>query len=531
MKGPFDKRKLRAEEKARKGEEKQQQRIERLNQLEAMIAAQQEKKGLHLPHPLKKRKAQKEINSLQKEIASYNQKQARRKKNKKTTFVLLAALLVLFAVIGILASNENRGGHTPASGTSSLRADQATVPTSPVPETTSLSLEPQPNTMVSTELPETIAPSTEEIIETEAPTNPPVITEDSTFEIFYLDVGQGDAACVLCDGHAMMIDGGNNSESSLIYSFLRSHEITYLDYIVASHPDADHIGGLSGALNYADVGTAYCTVTEHDTETFKDFTKYLGKRGRTITVPEQGETFYLGCAKVVIMYPEPGVAKSDNTSIALRIEYGDTSFFFTGDCENEDEPAITSSGFELKSDVLKVAHHGSKYATGAALLDAVKPSYAVISVGGDNTYGHPTEDVLTRLHSDSVTLYRTDIQGDVHCVSDGTTITFDVERNADFDTYLAAGGYKNYLKELEARETQPPTTEQLPDRTTPGNEDPIETEARVTYIVNINRNSQKFHYPDCPSVGQMKEENKWYFTGTREELIEMGYSPCGRCHP
>lgn len=139
--------------------------------------------------------------------------------------------------------------------------------------------------------------------------------------------------------------------------------------------------------------------------------------------------------------------------------------------------------------------------------------------------------MLARLHSDSVTLYRTDIQGDVHCVSDGTTITFDVERNADFDTYLAAGGYKNYLKELEARETQPPTTEQPPDRTTPENEDPQETEARVTYIVNINRNSQKFHYPDCPSVGQMKEENKWYFTGTREELIEMGYTPCGRCHP
>lgn len=529
MNNPFVQAKKKAAVKAQQEAAAHQQRLDRLQQLEADLAAQETKKGLHLPHPLKKRKAQKEIKSLQKEVAAYNSKQAKRKKDKKTILALVAGLLVLFAFIGIMAGKEKK--HPTAQSTldsskASLRASESTQPaetTSPAPPPeTELSVED------SSELPseaETTSASSELPVETE-----PVITEESTFEIYYLDVGQGDAACVICDGHAMLIDGGNNFESSLIYSFLRSHDITYLDYIIASHPDADHIGGLSGALNYADVGVAYCTVTSSDTETFNDFVRYLDSRGREITVPEPGETFYLGSSKVTIVYPEAGITRSDNTSIALRIEYGDTSFFFTGDCEREDESALISSGYVLKSDVLKVGHHGSRHSTGTDFLNAVQPTHAVISVGGSNTYGHPTQEVLSLLQSSNVTLYRTDIQGDIHCISDGTTVTFDVEKNAEFDVFLAAGGYQNYLDELAARATEP-TTEEPSDRTIPEDTDPQETEAHVTYIVNTNKNSLRFHYPDCPSVSQMKESNKWYFTGTREELIEMGYIPCGRCHP
>ena len=534
MNNPFVQAKKKAEEKAQQEAAAHQQRLERLHKLQADLSAQQEKRGLHIPHPLKRRKIEKEIKSLQKEVAAYDRKQTQKKKDKKTIFALIAGLLVLFLVIGIMAGKEKNQlpASTPQESSQvSMRSSETTTSPTIQPFETQTETIPSADTELPTETatsPVTTAvpPTTEPPTETE-----PVITEDSSFEIYYLDVGQGDAACVICDGHAMMIDGGNNSESSLIYSFLRSHEITYLDYIVASHPDADHIGGLSGALNYADVGVAFCTVTEHDTETFQDFTKYLEKRGREITIPEPGETFFLGCSKVTIVYPEAGITRSDNTSIALRIEYGDTSFFFTGDCESENEVALASGDYPLRSDVLKVAHHGSRYSTGTAILAAIQPSYAVISVGGDNTYGHPTEEVLSRLQSLGTVLFRTDIQGDIHCVSDGTTVTFDVDRNADFDTYLAAGGYQNYLDELAARETESPTSEEPSDRTTPEGTDPQETEAHVTYIVNINKDSLRFHYPDCPSVSQMKEKNKWYFTGTREELIEMGYVPCGRCHP
>lgn len=355
----------------------------------------------------------------------------------------------------------------------------------------------------------------------------PVKTDDSTFDIYFLDVGQGDAACVICDGEAMLIDGGNRTKSSLIYSFLQAHSISHLAYIVATHPDADHVGGLAGALNYASVGKAFCTVMDYDTEPFQNFVRYLEQRNCGITIPKPGEKFYLGCALVTILYPEPGIARTDNTSIALRIEYGDTSFFFTGDCETEDEESILSSGLNLQSTVLKVAHHGSKHSTSSNLLNAVQPTYAVISVGGDNTYGHPTEEVLSNLKSYGAILYRTDINGDIHCTSDGSTVSFDVKRNADIDCYIAAGGYKNYLEQLAAQETEQPS-----DRTLPGDEETEpsqETEPRVTYIANTN--THKFHYPGCSSVDSMKESNKWYFTGSRDELIDLGYDPCKRCNP
>ena len=338
--------------------------------------------------------------------------------------------------------------------------------------------------------------------------------------LYYLDVGQGDAACVLCDGEAMLIDGGPNSESDKIYSFLKSHNVKRLNYIVATHPDADHVGGLAGALNYAEVDTVFCTVTQDDSEPFQDFLKYLGQR--EITVPNAGDTFYLGCSKVTILYPESDTTRNDNTSIVLRIEYGDTSFLFTGDCELGDEETILLRDNNLRSNVLKVAHHGSKNSTSDELLQQVEPQYAVISVGGSNTYGHPTDEVLHRLKNRGVALFRTDINGTIHCSSDGKSVSFDVEKNADIDAYITAGGYILYLEELAAKEA-----EQVAERSITDSDDKEEPE--VSYIVNTK--SGKFHYPNCSSVNQMKESNKWYFTGTRDELIEKGYEPCGRCHP
>lgn len=434
---------------------------------------------------------------------------------KRLLLVILAAIL-LFGMVGCFGNTKE----TTEPVSQSQYYSPVHVATEPLEITT--------ETVPTTDLPiseETIIEPTTEISPETKPI--PIRTADSTFDIYFLDVDQGDAACVICDGEAMLIDGGNKSKSSLIYSFLQSHNITHLTYIVATHPDSDHVGGLSGALNYATVGAAFCTVTDYDTEPFQDFIRYLGKRNCTITVPSPGDEFYLGCAHVTILYPEPSVTKTDNTSLTLHIEYGDTSFLFTGDCETDDETELLSSGFNLRSDVLKVAHHGSRYSTSGRFLNAVQPSYAVISVGGGNTYGHPTEEVLSNLKSHGVILFRTDINGDVHCSSDGSTVTFDIERNADIDTYLAAGGYKNYLEQLATQETDP-----VPDRTLPGedmSEETSETEPKVTYIANTN--THKFHFPSCSSVDSMKESNKWYFTGTRDELIEMGYEPCKRCNP
>lgn len=365
------------------------------------------------------------------------------------------------------------------------------------------------------------------------------VPEGSSFEIYFLDVGQGDSACVICDGHAMLIDGGSSSKSDKIYTFLKDHDIEYLDCIIATHDDVDHVGGLAGALNYATVGAAYCTVKEDESKAFDNFLKYLDKQGVEITIPDAWTCFDLGNATVTFIYPEAGAVNSDNTSICLRIEYGNTSFFFAGDCEFQDEEAIVKSleaGYDIRSDVIKIAHHGSKNSTSWDLLEAVRPSFAVISVGGSNSYGHPTETVLDRLEMAGIALLRTDIHGDIYLTSDGDELHFYVEKNLDFDDYTAAGGYDNYLKkQKEDAETRAPSTTKPAPSTTqpaPSTTQPASNSASgntKTYIANMK--SHIFHLPTCSSVKKMSETNKWEFTGTREELINMGYKACQNCHP
>lgn len=313
--------------------------------------------------------------------------------------------------------------------------------------------------------------------------------------VTFLDVGQGDAAVLQCGGQSMMIDGGKAKASSYIYSWLKKNQISYLDVMVATHTDADHIGGLSGALNYAKVGTAYCPVTSGTTKTFQSFVKYLKKQGKSITVPKAGDEFSLGGAQVRILGPTDPQAEGNNSSIVLKVTFGDTSFLFTGDAEREEEQELLESGYDLESTVLKVGHHGSDTSTSYLFLRTVNPQYAVISVGADNTYGHPTEAVLSRLRDADAKTYRTDLQGTITAVSDGKKVTFQTERNAEINTLDQAS----------------------------------DSSAEKTYVLNTN--THKFHDPDCSSVSQMKEKNKRIVTESREQIIAEGYDPCGRCHP
>ena len=333
---------------------------------------------------------------------------------------------------------------------------------------------------------------------------------ESYFKAVFLDVGEGDAAYLECDGYTMLIDGGAAGSSSLIYSFLKQNEIKRLDYIVASHPDADHIGGLSGALNYAQSGIVLCTVDQHDTKPFEDFQKYLAVQDNHITVPDKGDVFSFGSAKIQILSPARGDIRSANTSLILKITYGETSFLFTGDSEAGDEAALISTGEDLKSTVLKVSHHGSSSSTTPEFLDCVRPEYAVISVGSGNTYGHPAESVIERLNSLGVEILRTDLDGDITLTSDGQSITVLTEKNSSGEAADNAG---------EKLISTADETAEAADRNA----------AEPSYIVNTN--SGKFHYPGCPSVKKMKESNKWYYTGTRDELVAQGYSPCGNCKP
>ena len=336
--------------------------------------------------------------------------------------------------------------------------------------------------------------------------------------VTFLDVGQGDAAVLQCGGQTMMIDGGKAKASSYIYSWLKKNQISYLDVMVATHTDADHIGGLSGALNYAKVGTAYCPVTSGTTKAFRSFVRYLKKQGKSITVPEAGDEFSLGGAQVRILGPTDPQAEGNNSSIVLKVTFGDTSFLFTGDAEREEEQELLESGYDLESTVLKVGHHGSDTSTSYLFLRTVNPQYAVISVGADNTYGHPTEAVLSRLRDADVKTCRTDLQGTITAVSDGKKVTFQTERNADINTLGNAGpGQKDE------------TGQKNKAVSSAGKAAASDSSAEKTYVLNTN--THKFHDPDCSSVSQMKEKNKKIVTESRDQIIADGYDPCGRCHP
>lgn len=329
---------------------------------------------------------------------------------------------------------------------------------------------------------------------------------ESNLTIHFLDVGQGAAAVIQCDGEVMMYDGGSAESSSFVYSYLtKTLGINRIDVMVASHPHEDHIGGLSGALNACSVGTIYSPVTEHDSKTFSSLLKYAGKQGLSLTVPDVGDTFAIGSATATFLSPAKAYENTNDLSLVVRIEYGETSFLLAGDAEWDAEHDMVDSGMELSSTLLSVGHHGSDTSSSYVFLREVMPQYAVISVGKDNSYGHPSQDVLSRLRDVGAQVYRTDLQGTITCVSDGHTLSFTTEKNA-----VADGLDKSMLIASAG---------------------PMSTFNRGKTEYVLNTRSKKIHLPDCASVEKMKDKNKAYSSETIEELEAQGYSPCGNCHP
>ena len=339
-----------------------------------------------------------------------------------------------------------------------------------------------------------------------------LLPENSSFSIHFIDVGQADAALIECDGHYMLIDGGNKADSNTIFSVLKKAAVSKLDIVVGTHAHEDHIGGLPGAFNYTTADLTLCAAKSYDSDAFNDFKKYAEQKGGGIKIPSVGDTYELGSASVKILGINGG-SDTNDTSIVLMVVYGETKFLFAGDAEREAEQAILNSGMDLAATVLKVGHHGSDTSTTYPFLREIMPEYAVISVGNGNSYGHPTEATLSRLRDADVKVYRTDMQGDIKCVSDGKKVSFSVSKNEAADTL---GSVNNVLPVTPTPAPQPePEARPVPDG---------------DYYI-LNTNSKKFHEPNCGSASSISAENKDYYTGTAEELVSKGYDPCGNCKP
>ncbi|MGI6220469.1 MAG: ComEC/Rec2 family competence protein [Coriobacteriales bacterium] len=258
----------------------------------------------------------------------------------------------------------------------------------------------------------------------DAVSNRPARDVDGELVVRFIDVGQGDCALLSCDGHHVLIDGGPRDASRKVYSIVRDIGVGRFDAIVASHPDVDHIGGISAALNAAGCDACYCSTWDVDTSlrTFSSLFANLEKAGVTLAVPEPGDTVEFGDAVLTFVGPVRQLEGDNDNSLVCRVDFGETSFLFTGDAEAAEEESLLSARADLAADVLKVAHHGSRSSSTPAFLKAVDPQYAVISVGAGNDYGHPKEQVLDRLAKAGAAIYRTDLDGSVIMKSDGSSI-------------------------------------------------------------------------------------------------------------
>ena len=320
----------------------------------------------------------------------------------------------------------------------------------------------------------------------------PVEESDDVSDMYvhFIDVGQADSILVQSDGENMLIDGGNVKDSSLVVSYLKDCGVSTIDYMICSHAHEDHGGGLSGPVRVYDVKNVLAPKTGSDAEFYQDFLGGVYARGLTIKTPEVGYSFKIGDATATVVGPvTEDTDEENNTSIVIKLVNGNNSFLFTGDAEIEEESDIVASGYDISADVLKVGHHGAKNSSSYSFLREVMPKYAVISVGKDNTYGHPTDAALSRLRDVGAQIYRTDLQGHVVAKSDGETITFTTKKNATINT-------------------NPTVTE----------------EAEENYIGN--KNSKKLHRPSCSSLP--KESNRKYFSDMAEALSE-GYEQCKNC--
>lgn len=244
--------------------------------------------------------------------------------------------------------------------------------------------------------------------------------ENNYLTVYFLDVGQADSILIKSKDKYMLIDAGNNADGSLLVDYFKKLGITKFDYVIGTHVHEDHIGGMDDIINNFDIGTFYMPDVITTTKTFEDVLDALASKNVYFDVPEIGESFSLGESTIEVIYVGNDDSDLNLTSIVLKLIYNDVSFLFTGDISSEIENLILNSSID--SDVLKIAHHGSKYSSSLDFLNKVNPKYAVISVGNNNSYNHPDDITLERLNQLKVKTYLTSKDGTLIFTSDGDKI-------------------------------------------------------------------------------------------------------------
>lgn len=321
--------------------------------------------------------------------------------------------------------------------------------------------------------------------------------------VHYLDVGQGDSVFLeLPNGQCMLIDASEAEYSGKIIDTIRSLSYDRIDYVIATHPHADHIGGMETVLRSFSIGCIYLPDVSASTATYIGMAETILELNIEAKVAETGVTV-LSEGELHASFLAPGSIDSSDqnrNSAVLYLTYGSTRFLFMGDADTKVENSLSGA---IDCDVLKVGHHGSRTASGSDFLLRCSPAYAVISCGQGNSYGHPHEEAMQRLEACGAEILRTDLSGTVTIRSDGSALTVETEGTQQG---------KDPAESSMAAETSAESGT-----------------GSAKWILNTS--SRKIHRPDCKHVGEIAEHNRKESDQTIAELLQEGYTACGTCKP
>jgi beta-lactamase superfamily II metal-dependent hydrolase len=338
------------------------------------------------------------------------------------------------------------------------------------------------------------------------------VSASENLTVHFLDVGQGDSELIQFNGKNILIDAGDQGAGPIVKSYLRIHGVSSLDLVVATHPHSDHIGGLLTVLNDFQVGQVLDSGQVHTTPTFEDFLNLIDKKNIPYNVAERGQTIDLDPSlRIEVLSPTSTPFDNLNeNSIVLKVTYNKVSFLLMGDAGFEAENSLLASGYDLKSDILKVGHHGSSSSSSSAFLSRVKPTSSIIEVGAANAYGHPTQKTLSALQSTGSKVYRTDTNGNIVVTTDEQTYSVSTGKQS----WSTAGTAPKSTASSVAWPVSPVAA--------------VSTTSQEAFVGSVKSN--KYHYPSCQWAEKIKPSNEIWFTGSADARAH-GYVPCGVCHP
>jgi len=261
---------------------------------------------------------------------------------------------------------------------------------------------------------------------------------ENPLRVHFIDVGQGDCSLIQCpDGSTILIDGGQIWTYPFVIEYLRKAGVKKIDLLAATHPHSDHYGGLIPVLKAFPVAAIIDPGKDHTSDLYQRYLETVkGLAGTDFKLARAGERYDFGGAEILVVHPSSRLqSHPNNCSIVLKLQYGATGFLFTGDIEREGEMEAMSRGFNLRSAVLKVAHHGSRTSSSPAFLSRVSPRYAVIPAAEENSYGHPHPEVTRRLNMRGTEIYQTGVRGTVLFLSDGKDLRVEFPGRAVYPEY------------------------------------------------------------------------------------------------